>query len=295
MLWKHLKHVAWRTSTQFNQLVRPLFQKNQLSEDDLTQLERLLIQTNMGASMAQELIESVRHEPDPSCRLQTMAHGIYTRLLPYEKKINWPAIMIMVGVNGSGKTTTIGKLAYRWAINDKPLRVVAADSFRAGATEQLAAWVPHASVTCGTQEPASLAYRGAIEAVEHNEDVIIDTAGRLPNNQNLMDELSKIYRVVAKARPNEDIHVLMVLDATVGQHALVQMECFQKAIPLSGIVLTKMDGTAKGGIALNCATTYKCPIYAVGYGESASDLHDFSAKEYALALMGIDQEPSFQP
>lgn len=290
MIWQRLRSATSHAAHSLGQNLRHFFQQKKGTQYNWDELEEMLIRTDMGMQTVHFLIESLRiFDGSTEQALEHICHQITNRLLPYEQNLDFPKIMLMVGVNGSGKTTTIGKIYHRWKQHGHSLRVVAGDVFRAAAIQQLSQWIPEKALITGAQEPASLAYQGCQMALQHNEDCIVDTAGRLPNNGGLMDELAKIYRVMQNSRPDETVHVIIVLDATVGQHALTQIKSFGQCVPLSGIIMTKMDGTAKGGILINCAHTYRLPVYALGYGEKASDLQDFSANLYAQKLLGLDQ------
>lgn len=205
-----------------------------------------------------------------------------------------PHVVLMVGVNGTGKTTTTGKLAHKAHLEHKRVIIGAADTFRAAATDQLAVWAQRASATLvehkNRADPASVAFDAAKMAFEQQADLcLIDTAGRLQTRQDLMQELSKIARVLQKAVPGTPHEVLLVLDATTGQNALQQAKLFKEAVPLTGIVLTKLDGTAKGGIVLAIANELGLPIRYVGVGESGDDLHQFHASEFIDALFSSEE------
>ncbi len=204
-----------------------------------------------------------------------------------------PTVILMVGVNGTGKTTTVGKLAEHLRRAGKTVVVAAADTFRAAADEQLEAWAKRAGAdfvgSSHGQDPAAVAYDGVDAAVARGRDVVlVDTAGRLQTQVGLMDELAKIRRVIAQRLDGAPHETLLVLDATTGQNGLVQARLFSKATPLSGIVLTKLDGTAKGGIALAIAHELGVPIKLIGVGETLDDLRPFAADSFARALLGLD-------
>ncbi|MEQ8194806.1 MAG: signal recognition particle-docking protein FtsY, partial [Rhodospirillales bacterium] len=204
-----------------------------------------------------------------------------------------PHIVLMVGVNGSGKTTTIGKLAKQFREQGKSVMLAAGDTFRAAAIEQLQVWGERADCPVVTSQlgadAAGLAFDALERAKRENIDVVmIDTAGRLQNKKNLMDELEKIVRVIKKLDASAPHDCLLVLDATVGQNAHSQVEVFRAAVNVTGLVMTKLDGSAKGGVVVALADTFKLPIHAAGVGEGIDDLKPFEARAFARHLMGLD-------
>ncbi len=213
------------------------------------------------------------------------------RPLPIYKKR--PQVVLVVGVNGSGKTTTIGKLASQLKGAGKSVVIAAGDTFRAAAVEQLQVWGARAGVTVLTapegSDPASLAFEAMGKAEESGADMLlIDTAGRLQNRADLMEELAKIVRVIRKKDPDAPHNTLLVLDATTGQNALNQVEIFTKIADVSGLVMTKLDGTAKGGVLVALADRFGLPIHAIGVGEAIDDLSPFDPEEFANALAGVE-------
>jgi fused signal recognition particle receptor len=202
-------------------------------------------------------------------------------------------VVLVVGVNGSGKTTTIGKLASQFRAADKTVVIAAGDTFRAAAVEQLQVWGTRAGVPVMTapegSDPASLAFDAMTRAEAEGADLLmIDTAGRLQNRQDLMEELAKIVRVIRKKDPTAPHNTLLVLDATTGQNALTQVEIFRRIADVSGLVMTKLDGTAKGGVLVALADRFGLPIHAIGVGEQIDDLAPFDPKDFARALVGLD-------
>ncbi len=205
-----------------------------------------------------------------------------------------PQVVLVVGVNGSGKTTTIGKLASQFKAAGKSVVIAAGDTFRAAAVEQLQIWGDRAGVPVLTapegSDPASLAYDAMAQARKDGVDLLmIDTAGRLQNRADLMEELSKIVRVIRKQDETAPHNTLLVLDATTGQNALSQVEIFQKIADVSGLIMTKLDGTAKGGVLVALADKFGLPIHAIGVGEQIDDLAPFDPEEYAAALTGLEE------
>ena len=204
-----------------------------------------------------------------------------------------PAVILVIGVNGVGKTTTIGKLATKLKADGKNIIVAAADTFRAAAMEQLSVWADRADVYCvkGSEgaDPASVVFDACTAAKKRGADVLIcDTAGRLHNKKNLMEELKKISRVIERELPQSSKECLLVLDATTGQNALSQAEAFSEAVPVTGLILTKLDGTAKGGIVISIKSKLGMPVKFIGVGEEADDLQEFSPNDFAKALFEED-------
>ena len=209
---------------------------------------------------------------------------------PVQFSKNKPLVILMVGINGSGKTTTIGKLAQNWKKEGKKVLLAAGDTFRAAAIDQLQVWAERADINCISQkngaDPSAVAYDAVQAAVARNVDVLlIDTAGRLQTNQNLMEELKKVKRVIGKVLPGAPHETLLVLDATLGQNSISQAKHFHEALELDGFVMTKLDGTAKGGVLLNLSGELKLPIHFIGVGEKAEDLQLFDSKIFVDALI----------
>ena len=209
---------------------------------------------------------------------------------PIQFSKNKPLVILMVGINGSGKTTTIGKLAQKWKKEGKKVLLAAGDTFRAAAIDQLQVWAERADISCISQkngaDPSAVAYDAVQAAVARNVDVLlIDTAGRLQTNQNLMEELKKVKRVIGKVLPGAPHETLLVLDATLGQNSISQAKHFHEALELDGFVMTKLDGTAKGGVLLNLSGELKLPIHFIGVGEKAEDLQVFDPKKFVDALI----------
>lgn len=274
-----------------------------LDDDMLESLEELLIASDMGVDTALRVTANIA-EGRMGKRLSSdeikalLASEIarimepVARPLPlYPKK---PQVVLVVGVNGAGKTTTIGKLASQFRAAGKSVVIAAGDTFRAAAVEQLQVWGDRAGVPVLTapegSDPASLAFDAMTKAQEDGADLLmIDTAGRLQNRQDLMEELSKIVRVIRKKDPEAPHNTLLVLDATTGQNALNQVETFQKLADVSGLVMTKLDGTARGGVLVALADKFGLPIHAIGVGEQIDDLAPFDPEEFAAALTGLDR------
>lgn len=273
-----------------------------LDDDMLESLEELLITADMGVDTALRVTANMA-EGRIGRRLSVdeikglLADEIarimdpVARPLPiYPKR---PQVVLVVGVNGSGKTTTIGKLASQFRAAGKNVVIAAGDTFRAAAVEQLQVWGERAGVPVLTapegSDPASLAYDAMSRAQEDGADLLmIDTAGRLQNRADLMEELTKIVRVIRKKDPDAPHNTLLVLDATTGQNAMNQVEIFQKLADVSGLVMTKLDGTAKGGVLVALADKFGLPIHAIGVGEQIDDLAPFDPEDFARALAGVD-------
>ncbi|NOD63699.1 MULTISPECIES: signal recognition particle-docking protein FtsY [unclassified Ruegeria] len=274
-----------------------------LDDDMLEQLEELLIASDMGVDTALRVTSNMaegRFGRKLSTReiKQLLAQEVARVMEPVAKPLpiypKRPQVVLVVGVNGSGKTTTIGKLASQFKEAGKKVVIAAGDTFRAAAVEQLQVWGDRAGVPVLTapegSDPASLAFDALTLAQAEGADLLmIDTAGRLQNRADLMEELAKIVRVIRKVDDTAPHNTLLVLDATTGQNALSQVETFRKLADVSGLVMTKLDGTAKGGVLVALADKFGLPIHAIGVGEQIDDLAPFDPEEYAAALTGLDK------
>ena len=284
----------------FNRDDKPLDPKRRLDDDMLEQLEELLISADMGVDTAMRVTANMaegRFGTSLSVAdIKSLLAQEITRIMEpvakplplYAKK---PQVVLVVGVNGSGKTTTIGKLASQFKTAGKTVVIAAGDTFRAAAVEQLQIWGDRAGVPVLTapegSDPASLAFDAMTKAEADGADLLmIDTAGRLQNRADLMEELAKIVRVIRKKDPEAPHNTLLVLDATTGQNAVLQVETFQRLADVSGLVMTKLDGTAKGGVLVALADKFGLPIHAIGVGEQIDDLAPFDPEEFAAALTG---------
>ena len=278
-----------------------LFNKKKIDEDLLNKFEELLIESDVGTQIASDLKEKFKKEKigkeikDEKEIFDFLGEQISKILSPYEKKLdnlykNSPSIIVVAGVNGVGKTTTIGKLGKLFKNNGKKIVFGAADTFRAAAIDQLELWskkigADFVKSDLGT-DPASVGYKTAKFAEENKSDLaFIDTAGRLQNKKNLMEEYKKIFTVLKKINPEYPHETILVLDATTGQNALNQVEEFKKISNLTGLIITKLDTSAKGGILLAICKKYGLPIMAVGMGEKESDLHSFNSNQFAKMLV----------
>ena len=273
-----------------------------LDAASLEEVEDALIGADLGTKSAARLADAMRkHKFDGPVTSDSLAaaladaiaeilHPVATPLVP--DPVHRPHVLLLVGVNGSGKTTTAGKLAQQWHQQGKTVMLAAGDTFRAAAIEQLQIWGDRTGtqVIAGDQggDAAALAYAALEKAQKEQADIlIIDTAGRLQNRTELMDELAKIVRVIRKLDASAPHHSVIVLDGTVGQNALSQVKAFQQAADVSGLIVTKLDGSAKGGVVVALAEEFGLPVHAVGVGEGADDLQPFDAQEFANALTGV--------
>ena len=266
-----------------------------IDEDLYDALLDAMILSDMGAACAEEALEKLR-ETVKTQKLRTAGQAktalkeILVGMLEVEKPVlKWPMVILMVGVNGVGKTTTIGKLALRFQGLGRTIILCAADTFRAAAADQLQVWSERARCPIVRHkegaDPAGVVFDGVQAAKAQKADLlIVDTAGRLHNKKNLMDEMEKIRRVIDREYPEATVRCLLVVDATTGQNGLQQARAFREAAGINGVVLTKLDGTAKGGIAFGIVRELKTPVMYVGVGEGIEDLQAFDAKEFVEAL-----------
>jgi len=299
--FQRLKSGLSKTRSQFTEgIANLLLGQKEIDDDVLEELETLLLTADVGVDTTTRIIEALTEQANRkelkdtealiarlrSLLSETLAGSEQPLQIDADKK---PFVILMVGVNGVGKTTTIGKLAHQLKSEGKSVMLAAGDTFRAAAVEQLKTWGERNDVPVVAQhtgaDSASVIYDAVQAAQARNMDVVIaDTAGRLHNKGHLMDELAKVSRVMKKLDAEAPHEVLLVLDAGTGQNALVQAEQFNKAVPLTGLVLTKLDGTAKGGIIFALADKMKLPIRYIGIGEGKEDLRPFSAEAYIDAL-----------
>lgn len=278
--------------------------KAQIDENTLEQIEEILITSDIGVETAEMIVDNVRkalkNEKDRSVdNVLNLIKAELAKILPESNNRNQlsnkPYIILVVGVNGVGKTTSIGKLAYNYKNLGYKVIVGAADTFRAAANEQLEIWAKRAGVEIISSEkgtdPSSVAFETIKKAIEENYDVVlIDTAGRLHNKTNLMNELSKIKKVIKKFSESAPNETLLVLDGTTGQNALVQAMEFSKVTDLTGLILTKLDGTAKGGVVFQISNKLKIPIRYIGVGEGIEDLQEFEKDSFISALFELKQQ-----
>lgn len=301
MSWiKRLTSGLKKTSSKLSEGVTKIFTHKKLDDETLENLEELLISSDMGVKFASDFVAKLAKqkfgkEVTEEEIKDFLAAEIEKSLSGLSKSLsvtNSPHVILMCGVNGNGKTTTAGKFASKLKSEGKSVMLVACDTFRAAAVEQLEVWANRTKslfVSGANQaDPASVAYKGVLQAKEEAVDVvIIDTAGRLHNKKNLMDELDKIIKVIKKIDPSAPHEVTLVIDATTGQNALSQVEHFKEIAEISSLVITKLDGTAKGGILVAIADKFKLPVLAIGVGESVEDLGDFDEVSYAKSIINL--------
>jgi fused signal recognition particle receptor len=290
-----------RTRSSFLKNLNQVFiGRKRLDEDVAAQLEEILVKADIGVKTTFELLESVtermkrRELDDPQVVVAYLKSLITGMLAGVEKPLNIaagvkPFVVMVIGVNGSGKTTTIAKLAAQQKSQGRSVLLAAADTFRAAAVEQIEIWADRvgAAVVKGKEkaDPSSVAFEAVDRAMKENIDlVLVDTAGRLHTRVPLMEELKKVRRTVAKVVPEAPHETLLVIDASMGQNAIFQATTFNEAVPVTGIALTKLDGTAKGGVIIGISNELKIPIRYVGIGEKMDDLREFSARDFAEAL-----------
>jgi fused signal recognition particle receptor len=300
--WQRLTGGLKRTSSTINTAIADLVTKRKLDSAMIEEIEDLLIRADLGVDVAARIAGAVgegRYDTaiTPDEVKAVLAEQVEKVLAPVAKALvlggEKPFVILIVGVNGSGKTTTIGKLAARFRAEGKSVMLAAGDTFRAAAVEQLQIWGARAGVPVVAREAAAdaagLAFDALTQARQEGRDILLlDTAGRLQNRAELMDELQKIVRVMKKVDASAPHAVLLVLDATVGQNALSQVEVFLKTAGVTGLVMTKLDGTARGGILVAIATKYRLPVHFIGVGEGIDDLAPFAARDFARAIAGLD-------
>lgn len=297
--FSRIKEGLKKTRTGIKGRMESLFSRSAFDDDFYEELEEILIGADVGVETSLELVAKLKarvkenrisEAEQVTAELKSLILDILgEEAAPLQLEAGQPAVVLVLGVNGVGKTTTIGKLAHRIRGQGKSVLLAAGDTFRAAAIEQLEIWAGRAGTGLIKHQqgadPAAVLYDAVTAAKARNSDVLLcDTAGRLHNKTNLMEELKKVRRVVEKAMPGAPHEVLLVLDATTGQNALAQAKVFNEAAPLTGVVLTKLDGTAKGGIVIAVARELNIPVKFVGVGEGLDDLQPFDPKEYTDAL-----------
>jgi fused signal recognition particle receptor len=298
-----LKAGLTRSAQRLTEGITSIVSKRRLDQAALDELEELLIRADLGLGLAQQITEKLKatrfnQEVSTEEIRATLAESIVTALQPTEQPLaidpaQKPFVLLVIGVNGSGKTTTIGKLAKLYRDAGKKVVLAAGDTFRAAAVEQLKVWGERAEAEVIARptgaDAAGLAFDAVMAGRNSGADiVIVDTAGRLQNKTALMGELDKIIRVLKKADPGAPHAVLLVLDATVGQNAHSQVQIFRDMVGVTGLVMTKLDGTAKGGVLVALAQAYGLPVHFIGVGESADDLRPFVAADFARSLVGLE-------
>lgn len=298
-----LKAGLQRSSEKISTGITDLFTKRKLDAEALQDLKDILIQGDLGVSTATRLTSSLaktRFDQEISSEeiKIVLAEEVATILAPFAQPLvidgtHKPHIILVCGINGSGKTTTIGKMARQFKDQGKSVTLVAGDTFRAAAVEQLQIWGERSDCPVISRDngadAAGLAFDAIKEAQASGADVLmIDTAGRLQNRKDLMEELTKVVRVIRKVDETAPHSVLLVMDATIGQNAHSQVEVFKDMVDISGLIITKLDGSAKGGVVVSLAERFEIPVHAVGVGEGIDDLRPFEADAFARSLMGLE-------
>lgn len=298
--FEKLKNGLNKTKTSFDEKMNGIFSNfRKVDEELLEELEEALIMSDVGANTSVTIINNLRNRvkkdnlKDAEKVKQALREEIQAIFDKTDKKLNLetkPSVILVVGVNGVGKTTSIGKIANRLRKDGKKVVVAAADTFRAAAVEQLEIWANRAGCEIVKREegvdPASVVYDAIKITKEKNADVLIcDTAGRLHNKKYLMDELVKIKKVIDKELPDASEEVLMVLDATTGQNAIMQVQAFKETVDITGIILTKLDGTAKGGAVIGIVNENQVPVKFIGVGEQIDDMEIFNSEDFVKALI----------
>jgi fused signal recognition particle receptor len=303
--WHRLSGGLKRTSSALGGAISDLVSKRKLDAATIADIEDVLIRSDLGLDTAERIAAALRDGryaagiSDDELKA-VVAAEVEKTLTPVAQPLlidpaHKPFVILVAGVNGSGKTTTIGKLAAKFRAEGKSVMLAAGDTFRAAAMEQLKIWGERTGAPVIARQTGADAAGLAFDAVQAAKGrgidiLLIDTAGRLQNRTELMSELEKIVRVIKKVDPSAPHAVLLVLDATVGQNALSQVELFSKAVGVTGLVMTKLDGTARGGILVAIAAKFKVPVHFIGVGESVDDLAPFSAHDFARAIAGIEEE-----
>ncbi len=291
-LFKKIAEALRKTREAFRRKLDALFSHGELNDEFYEELEDILISSDVGVESAMEICEELRARArKEKLRTAEDVRGLLKEIIEEDMqaendfKIEYPAVITIVGVNGVGKTTSIGKLANYFKSQKKDVCLVAGDTFRAAASEQLSEWAARNKVRVIKHEEgadaAAVVFDGITSAKARKTDVlIVDTAGRLHTKTNLMEELGKINRVIEREYPEANKYTFIVLDATTGQNALSQIEHFNEYVDLDGIILTKLDGTAKGGVVITISREYNLPVVFIGVGEGINDLEEFNAKDF---------------
>ncbi|MDQ5878945.1 MAG: fused signal recognition particle receptor [Pseudomonadota bacterium] len=297
--WRErLKLGLSRTRAQFGGKLKSIFARGKVDDELLEELETLLLTSDIGIEATDHLLRELKTRAKrdkletPESIQQAMADALHELLLPLEKPLDItahrPFIIMIAGINGAGKTTSIGKLAKYFQAHGKSVLLAAGDTFRAAAREQLMTWGQRNNVTVVAQDggdPAAVIFDAIGAAKARGIDIVLaDTAGRLPTQLHLMEEIAKVRRVIQKADPSGPHETLLVLDANIGQNALMQVKAFDKAIHVTGLVVTKLDGTAKGGVLAAIARQCPKPVRFIGVGEGIDDLRPFAARDFVDAL-----------
>jgi len=299
--FQRLKQGLTKSSSRLTEGLAAILVRRKLDQETLDEIEELLIAADLGPATAARLTSDLgksrfgKEVTDDEVRLflaDRVAEMLAPVAIPLDPGVAKPFVVLVVGVNGVGKTTTIGKLAEHYRGQGKRVMMAAGDTFRAAAVAQLAIWGERTGAPVVKKgegaDPAALAYEALERARREDIDILlIDTAGRLHNKAGLMEELAKVIRVLRKLDPDAPHSTLLVLDATTGQNAINQVETFRSLVQVNGLVVTKLDGSAKGGVLVALAEKFKLPVHAIGVGETAQDFQAFDPKDFARSLMGI--------
>ena len=295
-LFARLREGLSKTRGNMTEKVDEMVRENRkIDEDFYEELEDILLMADCGLKATTEIVDELKEQvkanklKDAGEAREVLKQIMVRQMDIPRPPLKWPMVMLVVGVNGVGKTTTIGKLALRFQNIGRKVMLCAGDTFRAAAAEQLTVWAERARVPiirhAEGADPAAVVFDGIQSAKAQGADLlIVDTAGRLHNKKNLMDELAKMRRVIDREYPEADTRCILVLDATTGQNGLIQARAFKEVAEINGIILTKLDGTAKGGIALAIRQELEVPVWYIGVGEGIDDLQPFNAKEFVEAL-----------
>ncbi len=300
--FKKIKDGLSKSAKVIGDGISSVFTKRKLDDEALNELEEILIKADMGVKTSAKIIAGIRKKKfdkevtDEEIK-QSLAEEILeiftSNIAPISEDFSKkPLCLMFVGVNGTGKTTSIGKIATQFINEGKKVLIVACDTFRAAAVEQLSKWAERSKADffngLQNQDPASVAFQGYEKAKNENYDVIlIDTAGRLQNKKGLMEELAKISRVLKKHNEELPHNTILVLDATTGQNAVSQAEIFSDIAKINSIIITKLDGSAKGGVVVGIIDKFKIPIYKIGIGEGIEDIQNFNAEDFSKSLVGL--------
>ncbi len=287
--FKGLEKTRKKVSNAFSSIS----QKSYLEECDFEMLEDCLYQADISYGIVEKVIDGLRDKDSSTKDWKDRAKDLLLDKIKINHNLDdIKKVVILVGINGSGKTTSAAKLAQYYVHKKESVCMVAGDTYRAAAVEQIEIWSKKIGVrlvqNSGTSDPASIAFDGVKSGVSKGERIIVDTAGRLHTSTNLMIELEKIHRVISKV--TDQISTLMVIDGNIGKNSLAQLEQFNKYLNIDGIIITKLDGTAKGGIALTAISDFNIPVYFIGVGEASDDLVEFNASDYIDSILGTNEE-----
>ena len=280
----------FKTRDKIGGVLSGIFKSSKISSEDYEKSEECLLSADISWSVTEKIIDSIKKQPNQTDWEETLK-TVFRDILSTDTSFQLKKNIIMIGVNGAGKTTSCAKLAHYLKNNKNDVILVAADTYRAAAVEQLEVWAKRVNVDIisnfKTKDPASIAFDGVNSGQAKNVDhVIVDTAGRLQTSQNLMNELEKIHRVISKI--TSDVTILMNLDANVGQNGIKQVEEFNKSLPIDGIILNKMDGTAKGGVAISILDKFSFPIVFLGTGEKIDNIVPFDEEKYINSVISFN-------